>query len=166
MQQGCPKKGQRPSHKHNFNLAITLATLSAIEAIPGDCLQETLAIGALSLDGRLNAVTGALPAALHAAENGLSLLCPQVCGAEAAWVETTPVISADTLGRLIQHLNGQAVISPAAPGLVFLQNSTTDFANIKGQERANAPWKSLQPGVIIPFRLERPVRGNQCWQPG
>ena len=125
-----------PKEGAHFDLAIALAILSAIEAIPGDCLQETLAIGALSLDGRLNAVTGALPAALHAAENGLSLLCPQACGAEVAWVETTPVISADTLDRSIQHLNGQAVISPAAPGLVFLQNSTTDFADIKGQERA------------------------------
>ena len=94
-----------PKEGAHFDLAIALAMLSAIEAIPGDCLQETLAIGALSLDGRLNAVTSALPAALHAAELGLSLLCPQACGAEAAWVETTRVISADTLGRLIQHLN-------------------------------------------------------------
>ena len=67
---------------------------------------------------------------------GYHFFCPQACGAEAAWVETTPVISADTLGRLIQHMNGQTVISPAAPGLVFLQNSTTDFGDIKGQERA------------------------------
>ena len=56
-----------PKEGAHFDLAIALAMLSAIEAIPGDCLQETLAIGALSLAGRLNAMTDALPAALHAA---------------------------------------------------------------------------------------------------
>ena len=117
-----------PKEVAHFDLAIALAMLSAMEEISSDCLQETLAIGALSSDGRLNAVTGALPTALRAPKLELSLLCPQACGAEAAWVETTRVISADTLGPLIKHLNAQAIMSPAAPDLVFLQTQTCALA--------------------------------------
>ena len=41
--------------------------------IPKDYLDEVVSIGELSLDGRINPVNGALPAALSAAEFGKSL---------------------------------------------------------------------------------------------
>ena len=74
---------------HTSNLAMTLpaialALLAALEIIPRDAAESTVALGELSLDGRLIPVAGALPAAMAAAEEDRALLCPRACGAEAA----------------------------------------------------------------------------------
>jgi magnesium chelatase family protein len=95
-----------------------------------------VALGELSLDGRLVPVIGALPAAMAAAEQDRSLLCPRACGPEAAWVGATQVLGAATLDEVVRHFTGQAPITPAEAGEVQPQSHTRDFADVKGQERA------------------------------
>lgn len=73
-----------PKEGSHFDLPIALALLAALEIIPKDAVEATVALGELSLDGRLIAVLGALPAAIAAAEQDCVLLCPKACGAEAA----------------------------------------------------------------------------------
>jgi magnesium chelatase family protein len=125
-----------PKEGSHFDLAIALSLLGALEVIPKDYLDEAISIGELSLDGRINPVNGALPAALSAAEFGKSLFCPETCGAEAAWVDGTKVIGAKNLRVLIQHLNGMRPIEPALPGQISPLNSHLDMRDVKGQERA------------------------------
>jgi magnesium chelatase family protein len=79
-----------PKEGSHFDLPITLALLAAIGIVPADKVSSSMALGELSLDGRLVAVHGALPTALAAGEDDLVLLCPAGCGAEAAWVGATP----------------------------------------------------------------------------
>lgn len=125
-----------PKEGSHFDLAIALSLLGALEVIPKDYLDEAISIGELSLDGRINPVNGALPAALSAAEFGKSLFCPETCGAEAAWVDGTKVIGAKNLRVLIQHLNGMRPIEPALPGQINAVNGHLDMRDVKGQERA------------------------------
>src|SRR5690606_19085125 len=73
-----------PKEGSHFDLPIALTLLAELEIIPKDAAESTCALGELSLDGSLVAVTGALPAAMAAAEEGRNLLCPRACGAEAA----------------------------------------------------------------------------------
>ena len=75
-------------------------------------------MGELSLDGSLVPVAGALPAAMAAAEEDRTLLCPRACGAEAAWVDAVRVIAPATLAEAIRHFTGQAPLAPAEPGHV------------------------------------------------
>src|SRR6056297_2349531 len=81
-----------PKEGSHFDLPIALALLAALEIIPKDDAANTVALGELSLDGRLVPVIGALPAAMTAAQGDRTLLCPTGCGAEAAWVGATKVI--------------------------------------------------------------------------
>ncbi|WP_323006001.1 YifB family Mg chelatase-like AAA ATPase [Pseudorhodobacter sp.] len=125
-----------PKEGSHFDLPIAMALLAALEIIPRDVVENTVALGELSLDGRLVPVIGALPAAMAAAEEGRSLLCPRACGAEAAWVGATQVLGAATLDEVVRHYTGQAPITPAEAGEVKPETHSRDFADVKGQERA------------------------------
>ncbi|NYS24147.1 YifB family Mg chelatase-like AAA ATPase [Rhodobacteraceae bacterium 2376] len=127
---GMPKEG---SH---FDLPIALSLLAALEIIPASDAAETLALGELSLDGALLPVAGALPAAMAAAADGRTLLCPAACGAEAAWVDAARVLAPGSLIDVIRHFSGQAPLAPARPGEVHKDAHLRDLFDVKGQERA------------------------------
>lgn len=125
-----------PKEGSHFDLPIALALLAAIDIIPKDEVEGTVALGELSLDGRLIAVIGALPAAMAAAESDRSLLCPRACGAEAAWVGATEVLAAASLDEVVRHYTGQCPLPPAEAGEVLPKIGGRDLAEVKGQERA------------------------------
>jgi magnesium chelatase family protein len=125
-----------PKEGSHFDLPIALALLAELEIIPKDEVENTVAMGELSLDGRLMPVVGALPAAMAAAEEDRALLCPRACGAEAAWVGATEVLAADTLQAVVRHYTGQSVLTPAEAGEVLPGPIDRDLRDVKGQERA------------------------------
>lgn len=125
-----------PKEGSHFDLPIAIALLAALEIIPQDIAAEYVALGELSLDGKLVSVLGALPSAMSAAEENLSLICPSGSGAEAAWVGATPVYGAQTLTQVIQHMTSSAPLPLCLPGEVTGETFSRDFADVKGQERA------------------------------
>lgn len=125
-----------PKEGSHFDLPIALGLLAAIGVVPPEEVEGLVSLGELSLDGRVVAVSGALPAAMAAAEEDRALLCPAACGAEAAWVAATPVFAAATLNDAIRHLTTQAPLAPARPGEVTATTTTRDLHDVKGQERA------------------------------
>ncbi|MEL7279957.1 MAG: YifB family Mg chelatase-like AAA ATPase [Pseudomonadota bacterium] len=125
-----------PKEGSHFDLPIALSLLAALDIIPADAVEDTCALGELSLDGSILPVTGALPAAMTAAEEARTLLCPKASGAEAAWVGDARVIAAHTLADVVRHYTGQSPLPPAEPGEVHADLTGRDLADVKGQERA------------------------------
>ncbi|MEM1302833.1 MAG: ATP-binding protein, partial [Pseudomonadota bacterium] len=125
-----------PKEGSHFDLPIALALLAALDMIPKDEVEQTVALGELSLNGDLVHVVGALPAAMAAAEDDRRLLCPKASGAEAAWVGGTEVVAAATLGEVLRHYTGQSTLDPAEPGEVTSDPHARDLRDVKGQERA------------------------------
>ena len=125
-----------PKEGSHFDLPIALALMAALEIIPKDEVEGTIALGELALDGRLIPVIGALPAAMCAAEEDKVLLCPKACGAEAAWVGATQVLGAASLHEVLRHYTNQTALSPAEAGEVMPQTGGRDLRDVKGQERA------------------------------
>ncbi|WP_333714895.1 YifB family Mg chelatase-like AAA ATPase [Yoonia sp.] len=125
-----------PKEGSHFDLPIALALLAALDVVPREMAEQTVALGELSLDGSLVPVIGALPAAMAAAEDDRTLLCPAGCGAEAAWVDAVRVIAPRTLGEVVQHYTGRAVLAPATPGEAKMAGRIANLSDVKGQERA------------------------------
>ncbi|MGV8987715.1 MAG: YifB family Mg chelatase-like AAA ATPase [Cypionkella sp.] len=125
-----------PKEGSHFDLPIALAVLAAIEIIPKDAVEGVVALGELSLDGRLMPVIGALPAAMAAAEESKALLCPHACGAEAAWVGSTEVLAAGSLAEVVAHFTGRKALPVAEAGEVISSPAGPDLRDVKGQERA------------------------------
>ncbi|WP_284163495.1 YifB family Mg chelatase-like AAA ATPase [Frigidibacter sp. SD6-1] len=125
-----------PKEGSHFDLPIALALLAAIEILPAEEVESTVALGELSLDGRLVPVLGALPAAMAAAGEEKTLVCPKASGPEAAWVGATPVFAPASLGEAIRHFTGQSPLTPAQPGEVTREGGHRDLRDVKGQERA------------------------------
>ena len=126
-----------PKEGSHYDLPIALAVLSAMGVIPPDFLDRHAAVGELGLDGSILAVSGALPAAMTAHGNGLSLICPKASGAEAAWAgEEVDVLAPLSLIQLINHVKGTQVLSRPKPKLDEAVAALPDLADIKGQESA------------------------------
>ena len=125
-----------PKEGSHYDLPIALALLAALEIIPADAVEGTCSLGELSLDGALLPVVGALPAAMRAAQEARTLLCPKGSGAEAAWVDAATVIGAASLTDVVRHYTGQSPLPPATPGEVIESGMARDLSDVKGQERA------------------------------
>ena len=137
----------------HYDLPIALGLLAAMGVIPRDSIARFVVLGELALDGALSRVPGVLPAAIAARAAGRGVICPAVCGGEAAWggfdaaphdkdgdasdgVERPQIIAAPSLLALINHLRGQQIL-PAPEALIADdRTSYPDLAEIKGQETA------------------------------
>ena len=129
----------------HYDLPIALGLLAAMGVIPRESLAGFVVLGELALDGSLSRVPGVLPAAIAAQAAGRGVICPAVCGGEAAWggfdaaggnTDKPPIIAAPSLLALINHLRGQQIL-PAPEALVAEDRASyPDLAEIKGQESA------------------------------
>lgn len=125
-----------PKEGSHFDLPIALSVLAALDMLPAEALARVLALGELSLDGRLVQVAGALPAAMAAAVDDRDLICPAECGAEAAWVAAVPVFAPARLKQVIDHLSERAPLGRARQGKAVMAPPAGDLRDVKGQERA------------------------------
>ncbi len=125
-----------PKAGSHYDLPIALALMGALGLIPPEELEGHVALGELSLDGRIRAVQGALPAALAAAAQERGLICPEGSGAEAAWVGAAEVLAPASLIDLVNHFKGRKALSPPEPGPVAARRSAADLIDVKGQEAA------------------------------
>lgn len=125
-----------PKEGSHYDLPIALALLSAMGVLPASELAGYTAMGELSLDGKITAVSGVLPAALAASEAQRGLICPASCGPEAAWAGDVTIIAAPSLIGLVNHMKGAQVIPPPEPKLSDKTPNAPDLKEVKGQETA------------------------------
>lgn len=120
----------------HYDLPIALGLLAAIDGLPAISLEKYCAIGELGLDGRISPINGVLAAALHASSHGLTLICPEQQGAEAAWAGSTEIIAAPNLIVLLGCLKGERPLSTPTAKVLKNKPELKDIRDIRGQETA------------------------------
>lgn len=124
-----------PKEGSHYDLAIALAIMAVMGIVPPDALEGHAALGELSLDGQLQQTIGVLPAAMKALELDLKLICPLVCGPEAAWSGRGHLAAANLIG-LINHFTGRSPLSCPPPGELAATAPPPDLKDVKGQDGA------------------------------
>lgn len=122
-----------------FDLPIAIGILMNFEEINNQKLDDTVFIGELSLDGRLNKVNGILPMCIEAKNLGMKrIILPKENEEEASIVEGIDVIGAKDLKQVVKYLNKQEKINPKISDIkefFHKQNQySLDFSEVKGQE--------------------------------
>lgn len=125
-----------PKEGSHFDLPIALGLLAAMGVIGIEDAGSMLALGELSLDGRIAPVPGVLPAALAASAADLTLVCPEARGGEAAWAGDLEILAAPDLLSLINHVKGHQCLARPEASLPENEGRLPDLADIKGQETA------------------------------
>jgi magnesium chelatase family protein len=126
-----------PKEGSHFDLPIALGLMAAIGAVPPDALAGVTVLGELGLDGSIAPVAGALPAAVAAHARGHGLICPEGCGAEAAWAShDLDLVAPRSLIQLANHLKGVQVLARPRPGLPDAAPPSADLKDVRGQETA------------------------------
>jgi magnesium chelatase family protein len=120
----------------HFDLPIALGILAAMDIIPREELLHHIAMGEIGLDGRLQAVNGILPAAVHAAATDFGLICPASQGAEATWSGNHTILAPDSLLALLHHFKGDARLPPPQQGTMAATVQYPCLSDVKGQETA------------------------------
>ena len=98
-----------PKRGSSHDLAIAASVLSASGTIPHVCLNDTVVLGEVNLDGTVLPVNGLLPILLHARDQGVcKVIVPHANLDEAALVPDVNAIGVRHVGELIELMGGTA----------------------------------------------------------
>lgn len=122
-----------------YDLPMAIAFLRATEQVCEFDEEEYAFLGELSLDGKIQPVSGVLPMTITARDNGAKyIVVPCQNAGEAAVVKGITVIAAENLSQIADHLNGIKKIEPCLIDIdSYFKNddaSMIDFSEVKGQE--------------------------------
>lgn len=123
----------------SYDLPLSVGMMAGGEYIPVSSLENSLFIGELSLDGRLQRVRGILPVAIMAKEMGIKrLILPAGNAEEAAVVDGLEVYGMENLGDVAGFLNGLLHIEPVKSCNIEIKQTVgkydVDFSDVKGHE--------------------------------
>lgn len=123
----------------SYDLPLLVGIMAAGDYIPTTAVENSMFIGELSLDGRLQPVRGVLSVAMLAKELGIKrLILPEANAQEASVVEGLDVFGVATIKELVTLLKNPAAYSPTLSNMLPPPSENNapaeDFSDVKGQD--------------------------------
>lgn len=132
-----------------FDVAIAVATMAALRALPAEVGGSVLFLGELSLDGGIRPVRGVLPHLLGARARGVKVaIVPRANEREAGLVHGITVRTAESLGELVAALRGDIALPRAKETSVADVQAAVahDLSDVKGQAAARRALEVVAAG--------------------
>ncbi|MEM7485957.1 MAG: YifB family Mg chelatase-like AAA ATPase [Bacteroidota bacterium] len=123
-----------------YDLTLALGILAASNQIKSEQIDQYLIMGELSLDGSLQPITGALPIAIKAQQEGFKgFILPKENAKEAAIVGNLKVYGAENIKEVIDFFDiqkplAQTKVDTRKEFQESLNFPEFDFSDVKGQE--------------------------------
>ena len=124
-----------------FDVPIAVGVLISTNQIRNknldSILEQTVFIGELSLDGKINKIPGILPICIEAKKLGVKqMIIPKENAKEASIIGGIDILPAENLNEIISFLNGNKEIKPYKEEYQKKNNDffDIDFLEVKGQE--------------------------------
>ena len=127
-----------------FDLPIAIGILIASEIIKNinleKILKETVIVGELSLNGKIEKINGILPICIEAKKLGIKrIILPKQNAEEVKILQDIEILPVEHLEEVIKYLNGQNKIKPNETKKINLEKEIKyeiDFSEVRGQENA------------------------------
>lgn len=124
----------------SFDLSIAVGILQLLGKINKKELEDTVFIGELSLDGKINPIKGALPICIEAIKHGIKrIIIPKENESEILVKNKEKIIGIQNLNELIDYLNGKIHIKECENNFKNInldEEYELDFSEVKGQKFA------------------------------
>ena len=123
----------------SYDLPIAIGILYSLGKISEKNLENTMFIGELSLDGKIDRINGVLPMCIEAQNLGIKrVILPKTNEREAAVLKDLKIIGVKNLKETIQYLNKEIRIERFKIDILKELNKrekdNMDFSEVKGQE--------------------------------
>ena len=123
----------------SYDLPIAIGILYSLGKISEKNLENTMFIGELSLDGKIDRINGVLPMCIEAQNLGIKrVILPKTNEREAAVLKDLEIIGVKNLKETIQYLNKEIRIERFKIDILKELNKrekdNMDFSEVKGQE--------------------------------
>lgn len=120
-----------------FDLPIAVAVLAALGEVDAEFLRDTLVLGEISLNGKIQSIRGVLPIVAEAKKRGIKkCIIPYANLAEAKTVPEIEIWAIEDLCELVSYLRGRVYIEKKPINIEETRQKQTepDFSEINGQD--------------------------------